>query len=378
MRTNITLLSAAALASGCMTTDDNDELNLASLESASIIATPAGMGRYCSMTWPGGVWGFASDTSTSGDPCQWMANQSPGGTIQRAGLYANNAGNRVVTRCDDGHVKKTGGSGNTPLTTAYNDAQGHPGCIFTVSPKEMPVFARPYDSSGYTSTGTGFDFARFFTVDALNDFGDPAGSTTADQMSWRGIDHTGSGYIDDHDGWDINMALGTPIRAVAHGTVQAARFRDVTNACTYMTPNQGEVFIKHTVSGGAGSNEYDEQFVSFYAHMRKIIVNDGDVVDKGDIIGYAGQTGCASGPHLHLGVFRLTNTASAHDYPFVINTSFGPGEDQNSANGWQIAIDPRGFDPATGFDPWAWRGYPYGALSVKLWQSGEAPPAGSY
>jgi murein DD-endopeptidase MepM/ murein hydrolase activator NlpD len=309
-----------------------------------------------------------------------MLDQTPGGTIERAGLYATSAGNRVVTRCDSSYVSRYQGSGNNPLTTAFNNASGRTGCIFTVSPKEMPIFGRPYDSSGYWSTGTGFDFAHGFTVDALNDFGDPNGSTSATQLSWRGNDQSGTGFIDGHDGWDINMADGTPIRAAAHGTVQVARFRDVTHVpwCTPLTPNQGEIFIKHTVSGGPGSNEYDEQFVTFYAHMRKIIVNDGDVVNKGDIIGFSGQTGCATGPHLHFGVFRLTNTASEHDYPFVINTNFGPGQDQNSTNGYQIAIEPRGFYPAQGFDPWAYRYYPWGALSPNLWQDGEAPPAGDW
>jgi murein DD-endopeptidase MepM/ murein hydrolase activator NlpD len=380
MRPSIPVLFATSLLGACITADDAEQLS--ETESFSKIATPANMGRYCSITYPGGGWGFASNPNTTDDPCNWMLDQTPGGTIQRAGLYSTNAGNRVVTRCDGGYVARHQNTGATPLTNAYNAAAGKSGCIFTVSPKAMPVFGLPYDSWGYTSTGTGMDFARDYTVDALNDFGDPSGSTSADELSWRGIDQSGSGgYIDDHDGWDINMIQGTPIRAVAHGTVKASRFRDVTAACptTYMTPTQGEVFIKHTVSGGSNSNEYDEQFVTFYAHMSVIYVADGDVVNKGDIIGLAGTTGCSSGPHLHLGTFRLTNTASEHDYPFVINTSFGsPGDDENSANGYQIAIDPRGFSPAKGFDPWAWRGYPWGALSVNLWQEGSAPPAGSY
>ena len=88
--------------------------------------------------------------------------------------------------------------------------------------------------------------------------------------------------------------------------------------------------------------------------------------------------GGSTGPHLHFGTFRLTNTASKLVYPFVINTSFGPGQDQNSANGYQIAIEPHGFYPTAGFDPWAWRAYPWGALSLYLWDAGAAPPNGSW
>ena len=38
---------------------------------------------------------------------------------------------------------------------------------------------------------------------------------------------------------------------------------------------------------------------SVYAHLSKIVVEKDQVVKKGDIIGYVGQTGAATGPHLH-------------------------------------------------------------------------------
>ena len=101
-----------------------------SLCQAANVPAPAGMGNYCSITWPGGGWSFASDTN-GGDPCLWILRQSaPGGTIQRKGLYANNNVNRVVYRCfppNYGWVGIYEGWGNAPLTWAYDAAKGKRG-----------------------------------------------------------------------------------------------------------------------------------------------------------------------------------------------------------------------------------------------------------
>jgi len=42
---------------------------------------------------------------------------------------------------------------------------------------------------------------------------------------------------------------------------------------------------------------------SIYAHLAKAVVKKGDVVAAGDLIGYEGRTGRASGCHLHYGLF---------------------------------------------------------------------------
>lgn len=357
-------------------TPDTDEL----ASTTAQLTAPAGMGRYCSMSWPGGGWGFASYTNLTNDPCAEMRGTSTTATVAHAGLYSLAGVNNIVLRCENGSYIQLGvGTGQGPLTWAWNQAQGHTGCTFTVSPRELPIFGRPYDPAGYQFTNTGFDFARGYTVDAKTELGDPNGTTAATRVDWRGKDMSSWSY-DNHDAWDINMAQGTKVFAAADGVVEMARFRDITNACPggYTVPTQGEVYVKHTVSGGANTTAYDEIFETYYAHFSSIVVANGQFVHKGDLLGYSGTTGCSSAPHLHFGVFRRSNTASSYRYPFVINTSFAAGQDQNSANGYRIAIDPHGFYPAKGFDPWAWRGYPDGAMSVNLWQANQAPPDGSW
>jgi hypothetical protein len=352
-------------------------------QSASINAPP-GLGRYCSMTWPGGGWALAWYNDFVNDPCQFLRNtDGAGGTVQRAGFFSVSGFNRVAVRCDNNSWVWLGnGWGDFPLGFTFNAAVAgsHSGCVFTASARELPIFGSPFPAGTTGIHATGIDFARptYNTLDLAHEFGQPGASTAASVVDNRGQDRSGLGFIDNHDGHDILVPTGTPLLAVADGIVLAARFRDVTNVnCSPASNSQGEVFIKHVVSGG-NSAEYNEGFVTFYAHLSSIAVAAGARVQKGQVIGWSGNTGCSTAPHLHFGTFRISNTANNRWFPFVINSDFSPGHDQNSANLWQVMIDPHGFYPPSGFDPWAWKAFPWGALSVNLWLPGQAPPTGSW
>ncbi len=83
-----------------------------------------------------------------------------------------------------------------------------------------------------------------------------------------------------HTGLDIQAAQGTPIKAIANGTViHAAK----TGAYGYL------VKIDH----GNGVE-------TWYAHTSKMYVTPGQKVKAGDIIALVGSTGNSTGPHLHL------------------------------------------------------------------------------
>lgn len=340
------------------------------------------LGRYCSMTWPTGGWSLAWYANLTDDPCAHIKkNSDPGGTVQRAGLWSVAGVNNVVARCgtDAGWVQLGAAPGDKPFSFTHKLAadakQKH--CVFTAAPREMPIFKSPYPVSTKVSPGTGFDFARgkAFILNVAKEFGGAGEVSGATKVDWKGRDKSAIAYIDDHDGWDINMPTGTKMLAVAGGKVLEARFRDTADC---KTKSQGEIFIQHTASGGKGTQQYDEQFVSFYAHVSKISVKKGDTVTQGQQIGLSGDTGCSSGPHLHFGAFRISNAASYYRFPIQINTDFSPGKDQNSANLWQVPTEPHGFYPKAGFDPWAWKSYPLGALSVMLWESGQAPATGDW
>ena len=95
-------------------------------------------------------------------------------------------------------------------------------------------------------------------------------------------------------GWnavDIGAARGTPIHAAAAGTVIIARNNGGWN-------------------GGYGNYvviTHDNNTETLYAHMTHAIVSPGQAVLGGQIIGYVGTTGMATGPHLHFEVRGAKN-----------------------------------------------------------------------
>ena len=92
-----------------------------------------------------------------------------------------------------------------------------------------------------------------------------------------------------HSGVDFRAAVGTPVYAAADGTVEGTGNTDTT--CPKASFGKW-VFIRHT-----------DGLATAYGHLSVIKATAGQVVKAGDLIGYSGQTGHATGPHLHLTVF---------------------------------------------------------------------------
>lgn len=83
-----------------------------------------------------------------------------------------------------------------------------------------------------------------------------------------------------HTGIDIAAPYGSPVYATASGKVLRARRTD---------SGKGKfVMIKHI-----------NNIMTIYLHLSRITVKEGQFVKKGDIIGYVGSSGMATGPHLH-------------------------------------------------------------------------------
>lgn len=89
---------------------------------------------------------------------------------------------------------------------------------------------------------------------------------------------------DYHEGVDVYAPEGTPVRAMKPGVVaRAGRFRGLGLA----------VYLDH----GGG-------LVTIYGHLSALAVARGATVEHRQVIGAVGQTGNATGPHLHFEVLR--------------------------------------------------------------------------
>lgn len=83
-----------------------------------------------------------------------------------------------------------------------------------------------------------------------------------------------------HDGLDFAAKIGTPIYAPADAVIERAR------SSNYGYGNQ--LTLNHTMG-----------FISTYSHMSKFKVKQGEFVKKGQLIGWTGNSGLSTGPHLH-------------------------------------------------------------------------------
>jgi len=92
-----------------------------------------------------------------------------------------------------------------------------------------------------------------------------------------------------HMGIDISSPIGTPIKASCAGKV---------------------IYSGNTIKGYGNLIilRHSDEFVTIYAHNQMNLVEEGQWVERGQIIGRVGQTGRVTGPHLHFEI-RKNNKA---------------------------------------------------------------------
>ncbi len=105
------------------------------------------------------------------------------------------------------------------------------------------------------------------------------------QFGWRV--HPISGNRRFHAGIDLGAPAGAPIVAAATGRVVVANW--------------------HGGYGKAVVIEHDGQLQTLYGHMSEILVQEGQEVKQGEVLGLVGSTGNSTGPHLHFETHAPTN-----------------------------------------------------------------------
>jgi murein DD-endopeptidase MepM/ murein hydrolase activator NlpD len=85
-----------------------------------------------------------------------------------------------------------------------------------------------------------------------------------------------------HAGADYTVAAGTPVQVVADGVVAMV----------------GD----HFFGGNSVFVDHGDGLITLYLHLSRVDVREGQQVKRGDRLGAVGQTGRATGPHLHFGL----------------------------------------------------------------------------
>ena len=125
-------------------------------------------------------------------------------------------------------------------------------------------------------------------VDPLLYMSKPVSGKVVSPFGWRV--HPISKQEMMHEGIDIEAALGTNIRAAATGKVKA-----IIESAQY-----GKMIIL----------EHSQDIETGYGHLGEIIVNQGDTISQGQVIGRVGKTGMVSSPILY---FELREKGTAID-----------------------------------------------------------------
>jgi murein DD-endopeptidase MepM/ murein hydrolase activator NlpD len=82
-----------------------------------------------------------------------------------------------------------------------------------------------------------------------------------------------------HRGLDLRSPMGTPVKATAGGVIRISKM--------------------YRLHGGTIGIDHGQGVTSLYIHMSKLALPEGTQVRQGDVVGYVGATGFATGPHLH-------------------------------------------------------------------------------
>jgi murein DD-endopeptidase MepM/ murein hydrolase activator NlpD len=109
--------------------------------------------------------------------------------------------------------------------------------------------------------------------------------------------HPVYGVLMMHEGIDIANDVGTPVCATGNGVVESAGRTEA---------GYGMMIV---INHGYG-------YTTIYGHLSKVLVKNGQHVNRGQLIARSGRTGVVTGPHLHYEVRRNGVLQNPVDYFF--------------------------------------------------------------
>lgn len=181
---------------------------------------------------------------------------------------------------------------NNPWLIAYgpsNQKRNNHSAAGAVGQVSGATSSRPYvPGVGYVNRIGGPNHSRGYRYgQGLINFISPIkGLTLGDYSSSYGPRiHPITGRSSFHTGIDLPSGLGTPVIAPAGGIVLKTAHGD-------------------SIYGNQVVLDHGKRYESMYGHMSDFIVNPGEKVHRGQVIGYVGSTGLSTGPHLHFETWR--------------------------------------------------------------------------
>jgi hypothetical protein len=144
-----------------------------------------------------------------------------------------------------------------------------------------------------------------------------------------GVEYEGS-----HPGVDLKIPEGTPVLAMANGVVF-----DISKKASGFGYS---ILLEHKNFPDLDDETDRIILYSFYGHLSKISVSEGELVEKGEKIGLSGNTGDSTNPHLH---FQIDLDIAETDHPFwpfdkndLLQTDLDGFEAINQGLGQQEAV----------------------------------------
>lgn len=95
-----------------------------------------------------------------------------------------------------------------------------------------------------------------------------------------------------HTGVDFAIPVGTPLYAPDSGNIEFEGWASTLSA-------SNPWWIAPAYAGIVVLINHNDGFISLHGHLSSTVVNNGQFVEKGQLIGYSGSTGLSTGPHLH-------------------------------------------------------------------------------
>jgi len=132
--------------------------------------------------------------------------------------------------------------------------------------------------------------------------------------------HFVTGDVSDPENW---TQYGSEVIAATDGTVVSIA-NNLPNQVPGSLPDPGSFDTIESVDGNHVIMKLDDGVFAFYAHLQKgsVVVEPGDEVERGDLLGLLGNSGNTSAPHLHFHLMTGPQALSSDGIPFVID-SFG-------------------------------------------------------